>query len=64
MRDVITLLIPISAKWYLIGSSLEVNTDQLDSLMMTNKSADMNLANVINKNGYRRNQMKPHGKHY
>ena len=40
---------PIKDKWYLIGDSLEVNTGELDSLMISNNSTEMNLSIVINK---------------
>ena len=40
---------PIKDKWYLIGDSLEVNTGELDSLIIANNSTEMNLSIVINK---------------
>ena len=49
MKDVLALLKPIKYKWYLIGVLLEVNTGELDSLMISNNSTEMNLLKVINK---------------
>ena len=40
---------PIKARWYLIGDSLEVNTGELESLMISNNSTGINLSKVINK---------------
>ena len=40
---------PIKDKWYLIGDSLEVNTGELESLMISNNSTGINLSKVINK---------------
>ena len=40
---------PIKDKWYLIGDSLEVDTGELESLMISNNSTEMKLSIVINK---------------
>ena len=48
-KDVLDLLMPIQARWYLIGDSLEVNTGELESLMISNNSTGINLSKVINK---------------
>ena len=49
-RDVLALLMPIKDKWYIIGTSLEVNIDELDSLKISNNNiTEMNLLTVINK---------------
>ena len=40
---------PIKDKCYLIGDSLEVNTEKLETLKMSNSSTEMNLTIVINK---------------
>ena len=48
-KDVLELLMPIRATWYLIGDSLEVDTGELDSLMISNNSTGINLSKVINK---------------
>ena len=49
MKDVLALLMPIKDKWYLIGVSLEVNTEELESLKISNNSTEMNLSIVISK---------------
>ena len=49
MKDVLSLLMSIKDKWYLIGVSLEVNTGELDSLKQSNNSTEINLSLVINK---------------
>ena len=49
MKDVLSLLISIKDKWYFIGVSLEVNTEELDSLIISNNLTEMNLSIVINK---------------
>ena len=48
-KDVFELLMPIKDKWYLIGDSLEVNTGELESLMISNNSTEVKLSIVINK---------------
>ena len=40
---------PIKDKWYIIGDSLEVNTGDLDSLMISNHSTEMKLSIVVSK---------------
>ena len=47
--DVLNLLMPIKNKWYTIGTSLEVNTQDLDSINTSNNSTETNLSTVINK---------------
>ena len=48
-KDVLELLMPIKDRWYLIGDSFEVNTGELESLMISNNSTGINLSKVINK---------------
>ena len=40
---------PIKDKWYVIGDSLEINTGELDSLMISNHLPEMKLSIVVNK---------------
>ena len=49
MKDVVSLLMSIKDKWFIIGVSLEVNPGELNSLKMSNNSTEMNLSIVINK---------------
>ena len=48
-KDVLTLLMPIMDKWYLIGDALEVSTGELDGLKTSNNSVKMNLSMMISK---------------
>ena len=48
-KDVVVLLMPIKEKWYIIGTSLEVDTGELNSLKTSNNTAETNLSMVIGK---------------
>ena len=48
-KDVVALLMPIKDKWYMIGTSLEVDTGELNSLKTSNNAAETNLSTVIGK---------------
>ena len=48
-KDVVALLMPIKDKWYTIGTSLEVDTGELNSLKTSNNTAETNLLMVIGK---------------
>ena len=48
-KDVLDLLMPIKDKWYTIGTSLEVETGELNSLKTSNNTAETNLSMVIGK---------------